>query len=130
MRCAALSRPSPLPSLARDAKTPGNIAPQTDESPEKSPILDRRLAYLTTHRSISYSSSRQKRAFEILIPAIPSDYNEVLSANFTQADRAQFVGTSAYNHVADGFQAGVCEYIFTRTSKDNPALSDPCPPKP
>jgi len=62
--------------------------------------------------------------------AIPGDFNEVLSAHFTQADRAQFVGTSAYNHVADGAQAGVCEYIFTRTSKDNPALSDPCPPKP
>ena len=44
-------------------------APRTDKSPEKSPILDRRLACLTTHRSISYSSSRRKRAFEILIPA-------------------------------------------------------------
>jgi hypothetical protein len=49
------------PTLAREAKTPWIRAPRTDESPEKSPILDRRLAYLTTHRSISYSSSRRKR---------------------------------------------------------------------
>ena len=61
--------------------------------------------------------------------AIAGEYNEALSATFTQADRAQFVGTSAYNHVADGFHAGVSVYIFTRTSKDNPALSDRCPPK-
>jgi hypothetical protein len=62
--------------------------------------------------------------------AIPGEYNEILSVHFTsQADTAQFKGTSAYNHVVDGFQAGVCEYIFTRTSTKNPALSDPCPPK-
>jgi hypothetical protein len=31
----------PWSSLARDAKTPRNLAPRADEGPEKSPILDR-----------------------------------------------------------------------------------------
>jgi hypothetical protein len=52
------------PSISEDTKTPRNMAPRTDESAEKSPILDRRLPYLTTHRSISYSPA--ERAFESL----------------------------------------------------------------
>jgi hypothetical protein len=57
-----LARPRTAP-IARAVirPTPWIWAPRTDESPEKSPILDRRLTYLTTYRSISYSSSRQKR---------------------------------------------------------------------
>ena len=39
------------PALAREAKTPRIRAPRTDESPDKSSILDRPLAPLTTHRS-------------------------------------------------------------------------------
>jgi len=41
-----LSLQSPLALVARDAKTP-----RADEEPEKSPILDRGLACLTTHWS-------------------------------------------------------------------------------
>ena len=41
------------PHLARDAKMSQNLAPRADEWPEKSSILDRGLACLTTHWSIS-----------------------------------------------------------------------------
>ena len=69
IRFNSLSRQPPLPcTRLRGQNAPRIRSPRTDESPEQSAILDRRLAYLTTHGSISYSSSRRKRAFEILIP--------------------------------------------------------------
>ena len=43
----------PWPVPARDAETPGNIAPRADEGPEKSPILGRGLARSTAHEPSS-----------------------------------------------------------------------------
>jgi hypothetical protein len=55
-------------AFARAAKTPRIRAPRTDESPEKSPILDLRLTYLTTHRSILCSSNNHRREVSSMRP--------------------------------------------------------------
>ena len=54
------------PALAREAKTPRIRAPRTDESPDKSSILDRPLAPLTTHRSIRTLPPSEKGRLKFL----------------------------------------------------------------
>lgn len=59
---------------------------------------------------------------------IPGSYNEVLSVNFKgKAEEAKFEGTSAYNQVPAGLQAGVCQWSFKRTSTEDPEVPN-CPP--
>ena len=55
---------------ARDAKTPGNIAPRADEGPEKSPILGRALACLTAHEPSSTVPLDEKARLKSLFPLL------------------------------------------------------------
>ena len=51
----------PWPSLARDAKTPGHIAPRADEGSEKSPIPGPRTRVIDTPQVQAYLPFRGKK---------------------------------------------------------------------
>jgi len=71
------------PALAREAKTPRIRAPRTDESPDKSPILDRPLAPLTTHRSIRTLPPSEKGRLKFLCLGLaPTPYFLILKYLF------------------------------------------------